>query len=159
MAPASEHGTLARGPAGTRLTDGFEVLRLDGDRPATIVSVESVGGESSLRFLGAYVAGPERKLGAHAQLKGFPPRRKDLGEIVPAEGALVIPRDETRERIGYELLLGYEVVDDTEIGFRSEIVVTYRVDDEDYEWRSPARLVYCPDSATSDECFAAAGLR
>lgn len=159
MRPAPEHGSIVEGPVGRRLTDGFEILQLGGDRPATILSVESVGGDGSLKYLGAYLAGPDRKLAAYTQPEGFPPTTRGLGEIIPAEGAVIEPREQTRRRLGYELLLGYEIVDDSEIAFREEIVVTYRIDDTDYAWRAPAKLVYCPESATSEECFTKAGLR
>ena len=52
MRVLSEHGSLARGPVGKTFTDGFEVLHLNGDQDATIVSVHSNNGEG-LEFLGA----------------------------------------------------------------------------------------------------------
>lgn len=147
-----EHGTFATGPVGTTFTDGLDVLFLAGSRPATVVSVRSVGADTSLRFIGAMIAGPTRSQAGWSQLKGYPPRLAALGPLVDAEGAVIDPREETRQRLGYELLLGYEVVDDTTVDHRSAIEVTYEVDGKQYLWRSPARLVYCPPDKTNEEC-------
>lgn len=150
------HGSLVHGPMGTVVTDGSELLLLAGDEPATIVSVQSHGGEQALRFLGAMVAGPDRKLGAWTQLGGYPPRLKKLRDIVPAEGANITPRDETRNDLGYELLLGYEVIDDSEQVSRTSVEVVYEVGGERFRWVSPATLAYCPASMKSEECIAGA---
>ena len=69
---------------------------------------------------------------------------------------MITPRDQTRGEIGYELLLGYRVIDDETITWRSTVEVVYRVGDQEYLWRSPARLVYCPRDLKSDECRAEA---
>lgn len=144
----SSHGSLVEGrPVGARITDGFEHLALYGDLDATILDVRSIGGEEALEFLGAYVAGPERRYAAWVQLEGFPPTKPALGPIVPAVGAVIKPRHETRGKpgIGYELLLGYEVLDDSRIAARTLVEVDYRVGAMLYTWRSPAALVYCPE--------------
>ncbi len=152
MRVLNEHATLARGPVGTTFTDGFDVLHLEGDQPATIVSVDSRHGDG-LEFLGAMLAGPDRKLAAWAQLPGYPPSKPQLGEIVEAEGAVIQPRSQTRGEIGYELLLGYRVVDDTALSSRSTVEIVYRVDDQEYLWRPPSRLVYCPQGRSGRDCF------
>lgn len=153
MKVISEHGTLARGYVGTRFTDGFDVLFLGGTNNAQIISVRSVGGEDSLEFLGAMLAGPQRKQAGWSQLKGYPPHNAALGPLVEAEGAVIEPREQTQRRLGYELLLGYEVVRDSEVASRSQIEVTYRIGDQDYVWTSLARLVYCPAREKSEDCF------
>ena len=150
------HGTLARGPVGTRFTDGFDVLFLDGDAPAEIVSVSSVGGDEGLRFLGAMIAGPERRLAGWSQLPGYPPTEPGLRQPIGADGATVEPVSQTRKGMGYELLLGYEVIDEGALTARTAVEVVYRVDGKDYLWRSESQLVYCPEAMTGDECFAAA---
>lgn len=151
------HGSLLRGQVGTRVTDGLDVLFLDGEQPAEVLAVRSVGGEEGLRFLGARLAGPERRIAAWSQLPGYPPSKPAMGELVDAVGAVVLPREETPRRMGYELLLGYEVVDDSEPVWRSAIEVVYRVGGEDYLWQSPSMLVYCPEGMTGDQCFEIAG--
>lgn len=147
-----EHATLARGPVGTTFTDGFDVLHLEGDQPATILEVRSHHGDG-LEFLGAMVAGPDRRLAAWAQLPGYPPSKRRLGELVQAEGAVVDPLRRTRREIGYELLLGYRVVDDSAVSSRSSVEIVYRVGTKEYLWRSPSRLVYCPEDQEADACF------
>lgn len=152
MRSVVEHGMLAEGDEGDRFTDGAEVLQLLGSKEAELVRVETVGGEETFRQLGVMVAGPDRGLAAINSLRGYPPRDQRLGEIVDAEGTTVQPRDETRSGIGYELLVGYEILDDTEVGYRSGLKVIYRVDGELFEWSSPARLLYCPKSMQYEEC-------
>ena len=66
---------------------------------------------------------------------------------------MILPRDQTRGGIGFELLLGYEVVDDDELAFRSGVEVTYRIGDVEYLSVSPGQLVYCPEEMDSDDCF------
>lgn len=152
-----EHGSLAKGTVGTRFTDGFEVLQLQGDAPATIVSVRSVSGEHAMRFLGAKIAGPTRKYAAWSRLPGYPPSEKALGPLTDAEGASIRARDQTQQRMGYELLLGYEIVADDQIAARTEVQVTYQVGDRTYLWTSPAALVYCPEDEDPDICMKAGG--
>lgn len=151
-----EHGIVIPGQRGSVFTDGFEVLRLEGDEPAKIVSIRSVGGESTFKFLGALMAGPDRRDGAISYLPAFPPRDSSLGPLVDAVGARIEPRVETRNGMGYELLIGYEVIDDTRVGYRAAVEVTYTVGDETYLWRSPGRMLFCPQGRTSEECNAEA---
>lgn len=152
MAVPEEHGTLARGPMGTRFTDGFDVLYLGGEETARIISVESVGEHEGLEFEGALIAGPDRRFGAFSQLEGFPPVEPRLGDVIEAAGAEIRPASQTRNEIGYELLLGYEVSNPSQVWYRTEIRVTYEVGDTEYLYVSPSQLVYCPDAMTSDEC-------
>lgn len=147
-----EHGMVAEGEAGSTFTDGFEVLQLSGQESATIVTVESVGGAATFRQLGAMLAGPDRKFASTTYYRTYPPTDRALGELVPAEGAVLQPKDETRNGMAYELLVGYEIVDDSRVGYRSGLEVTYRVGDELFLWESPARLLYCPEPMESDEC-------
>lgn len=149
----NRHAYVVTGPEGKQFTDGFEVLYLNGAAPAEIVSVESVGGDSAFKFLGAQLAGPRRKYGAVQETPGFPPTDPALGPIVDAEGATVEPRAKTRQRIGYELLLGYEVIDDSTLAQRTAVEVTYRVGGDTYKWTSPGVLVYCPGGQNAEECL------
>lgn len=121
------------------------------------MSVRSVGGEDALNYLGAKIAGPNRKYAGWSRLPGFPPHKKALGPVIDAEGATIRPRDQTRRNMGYELLLGYEIVADHEIATRTAVQVTYRIADRTYLWTSPAALVYCPANEDSNTCREAGG--
>lgn len=147
---------VIREPAETIFIDRLEILRLEGRDPAVLLHVESVGGDGAFRYLGAMIAGPDRKLAAVTYLEGFPPDDGSLGEIRPAIGAQIRPVTETTGGKGYELLIGYEVEDDTKVALRTGIVVTYRVGAREYVWRSPARLLYCSASMPTDRCEAVA---
>ncbi len=50
--------------------------------------------------------------------------------------------------MGFELILGYEVVDDSAVATRTAIEVTYGVGTERFLWKSPAQLVYCPSGSS-----------
>lgn len=152
MEVVGDHGIVVVDERGTVFTDGLEVLRLEGTEPATIVSVNSVGGEDTFRYLGALVAGPDRRDGAVSYLRRFPPKDRALGELVEAVGAQIHPRSQTRHEKGYELLLGYEVTDDSQVGYRTAVEVVYRVGDKEYLWRSPGRILFCPEPMDSSEC-------
>ena len=149
------HGTIVRGQSGERFTDGFEVLRVAGDKPAIITSVRSVGADSTLKLLGAKIAGPDRKLGAWTYLPNWPPTKPALGPLVDAEGAHLLPRSEIDGK-GYELLIGYELGEISEMSTRTRVEVDYTVDGKDYVFRSPAALTFCPDNNSDDECLDAA---
>jgi hypothetical protein len=153
---APEHGMVAEGQQGTVFTDGLEILQLQGSQPATIVRVESVGGSETFRHLGTKLAGPDRRLAAEGYLEGFPPQTRSLGKLVEAEGAVIQPAEQTPGGKGYELLIGYEIVDGAQVGYRTGVEVTYQVGEDLYSWRSPARLLYCPPSMKPNRCRAAA---
>lgn len=153
---STEHGIVAEGQTGSVFTDGFEVLQLGGAQEATIVKVESIGGSETFRHLGSQLAGPDRKIAASSYIKGFPPADDTLGELTQAEGAVIVPVAETRRSMGYELLVGYEILDDTQIGYRAGLRITYRVGDEEFVWESPARMLYCPVPQKSADCRAEA---
>jgi hypothetical protein len=146
---------IVREPVGKQFTDGFEVLDLGGEEPAVIRAVASVGGDGVIEQLGALLAGPDRKYAAEQLLTGYPPRQPRLGALQDAVGATIQPRDDTRDRLGYELLVGYRSTSD-EIGIRTEIVVDYEVDGVLYRRRFPATLVYCPPRLAEQECSDAA---
>lgn len=149
--PFPPHGMFIGDPVGRRFTDGLEVLLLQGSQPARIMSVRSVGGSQSLRHVGTMLAGPERELDAVQKMPGFPPREPRLGVLDPAVGARILPEAQTRDGLGYELLVGYEVVS-SEVAMRSGIEVTYRVSGQTYVQFLPARIVYCPKPRSPAEC-------
>ncbi len=146
------HGQIVQFAAGTTFTDGFEVLDLRGDAPARLVSVTSVGAEQALQQVGVRVAGPDRNLAASSLMRGFPPTERGLGTVRTLQQTLLRPRHQTRDRMGYELLVGYRVVDDTQVAAREKLVVRYRAAGQEHELVLPARLVYCPPEMPSRTC-------
>lgn len=152
MRPVGEHGMIAEARAGERFTDGLAVLQVTGEEPARIVSVESVGGNGAFRQVGALLAGPGRKIGAVGYAAEFPPKDRALGDLVEAEGAVLQPVAQTRNEMAYELLVGYEVLDDTEVGYRAGLRVRYEVAGDEFVWNAPARLLFCPDGMETADC-------
>ena len=146
-----EHGYVVKAREGRIFTDGFDVVRVDGDAAITIKSVNSVGGEDTLGYLGARIAGPHREVGATQVMRGFPPSAPSLGRVVPAVGATLKPRSQSGV-IGYELLLGYKITDNT-LGGRATIKVVYESDGRTYESVIHARLVTCPGGLSSRVCM------
>ena len=143
MVVGSEQGSALTRPVGTELTEGVQVLWLEGDEPGTLKKVELVGGEEGVQLIGAEVLPPPRKAGAIQFLVGWPPQQTqeiDLSTAVPAEGARIGTESESEE--GWELLLGLRVVKD---GFwhRRFIRVTYQVGDDEYRVDLPTTLTLC----------------
>ncbi|MFY9915806.1 MAG: hypothetical protein WAK18_14140 [Nocardioidaceae bacterium] len=159
---ASSHGPIAPQPnhgsivditrVGAVKADGHETLRLSGDSPATITNVEVIGGEESMKFLGAMVAGPGRKFGAKQLFHRYPPppHTNGLGSVEPAIGAVLQP---TTGPDSYELLIGFRYIADT-FAARSTVIVSYTVDGKRYRADLHARWVTCPTTMTNDECSA-----
>jgi hypothetical protein len=155
MQPSNAHGWIIRGETGKRFTDGFEVLEVSGTKPATITSVRSIGGSTALKFLGAKIAGPGRKL-TYERLQGWPPTKAALGPLSDAVGARLLPRKQTRLEMGYELLVGYELEDASKLVMRTRLEVNYTVAGKDYVYRIPGSLIVCPKGTTDDACLDAA---
>ncbi len=146
---------IVREPVGAEFTDGFEVLVVEGDEPAIIRRVVSVGDDGVLEPLGALVAGPDRRYGAVQLIRGYPPAQARLGTVEDAVGFEVLPRSETRKEMAFELLVGYRAVKD-EIGVREDIRVEYEVDGQLFSRSLGAGMLYCPPRFSDDECSAAA---
>lgn len=136
---------------GTRFTDGFSVLSNGGDRPITLLRVEQQLTGAGLEPLGAYVAGQDRRV-TMQQVGHFPPRLKRLGTIEALAGA-VIPVGETptERKVGYELLLGYEVTSPGR-STRASFTVFYEVDGEEYQQTFPSTLAICAPVDYEGEC-------
>ena len=105
------HAAAVRPAPGETFTDGYEVVKVVNTSALVITRVESTGGEQSLRYEGAMVAGADRRLGAIQMLPDFPPEDPRLGPLLEAEGATLSGAGEAAE-LGYELLLGYTWIDD-----------------------------------------------
>ncbi|QCX28502.1 hypothetical protein [Nocardioides jishulii] len=135
------------GVAGASFTEGLDVVRLLADDPITITAIRSVGGDESLRYEGALIAGPDRKIGAVQILDGFPPSDPDLGDTTPAEGYVMTDAG----RMGYELLLGYTWVG-AEKTARTAIEVHYERRSRAHVQTIAAGLAVCPRGESTASC-------
>ena len=130
---------------GKTFTDAFNVLLVQGDQPARIISVESLQKGSSLVFLGARIAGPKRKEGEQEVLPGFPPvSGAAFGPLAPPAGYVVKPQQSTDGR-GYELLMGYRM-SGTTLTIRQGIRIRYEVAGQKYQVDFESAMVGCPAS-------------
>ena len=150
---AGEYGQVVSTSVGMRFTDASLPLYVRTDSPITLLSVESIGGSGSAKFLGAKVADDSRVLGSFQTFDRWPPGVRELA-IVPidASGAVIPPRDETRKRIGYTLLLGYRVTH-ARFGVRTGVRLVYRQGTEVFEQTLPAHVVFCPQPQKQPRCL------
>lgn len=135
-----------RFPVGTTFTDGLQKFVISGTRPATIEDVQAIGTTSGMKFLGASVAGEDRRWAAIESMPSYPPTQSSLGSIRPAAGAVVRPG-----RVGAELLLGMKI---TKPGIqqRPGIRVIYSIAGQKYQVDYHATIVNCPRGFSYKEC-------
>lgn len=155
--PALDPGPLGSGvedpygsvvpAAAPTFTDGMVLLRLQGDRPATIESV-SVDADG-LELVGAQVSGAGRRVAAVQYQPSWPPGARFGPHRAEAVGAVVRPRSE--DPMGTELLLGYRILPGA-TGAQRSVTVRYRVDGRAYAWTTPYALVVCPVGVAQEEC-------
>lgn len=107
-----------------------------------------------MEYLGALIAGPDRKFGAKQLLNKYPPIPHTLGfgAVEPAIGAVLQPNTGPDS---YELLIGFRYIAD-KFAARSTVIVSYTVDGKKYRADLHARWVTCPTTMTDDECSARA---
>jgi hypothetical protein len=151
------HGFLTDVRLGETMTDGQEKLDL-GNEPAIITGITVVGGNHSLKYLGALIASPQRRLaGVTQQFRTYPPKAHYVaGTLSPAVGAVLKPVAQTRGGVwGYELLIGYRYIADR-VDARTTICINYTVDGVAFVLDDPARLVTCPTTMSDDRCYAVA---
>lgn len=136
--PSNAHGTaLDMFDVGDRFTYGLNTISLAGTHAAVIKDVEVIGLDDGVRFLGAQLGGPDRKIGAWQILETWPPRHpktdpRPLGTPIP-------PESEGRD---WELFIGLEVTAPGRFlsdGWR----VTYEVDGRTYRHTIPAYVLIC----------------
>jgi hypothetical protein len=147
-----KHAWVRSAQAGEVFTDGTDLLQLNGMRMATIVSVDSVGGDNTLKFLGASIAEPRRKYTTTQETSGWPPTDLAAHNVVPAVGAAIKPLAKTWHRQGYELLLGYRI-ERSDYSVRAGVRITYRVGQKTYEATIPSLLVMCPPKRPAGGCM------
>ena len=133
---------------GDRFTYGMNTISLAGTHPAVIKDVEVIGLDDGVRFLGARLGGPNRRLGAWQVLHTWPPRHPKT-DPRPLETPIT-PRAEGRT---WELFIGFEIskpgrfVSD---GWR----ITYEVNGRTYRHTIPARVLICTryEDGSSRKC-------
>lgn len=135
------HGGAVTLRTGAVFTDGFEILSVAGDKPATIESVSLVG-NGGLELLGAKVAPPDRRVGFVQFLQGWPPIGPALRgtRLTDAVGASITPT--APGTAGWELFVGIRVTG-AGVVKRDGIRVGYTVAGEHFTATFPARLVVC----------------
>ncbi|MBO9520069.1 MAG: hypothetical protein J7518_00915 [Nocardioidaceae bacterium] len=159
MGQDGRSGYVLRNDTPRLFTDGFAVLALGGNRPATLLKVESLGGESTFEFLGAKLAAPDRELAQQQVLPGWPP--KGIGaDVFDAENVKVQPLKKTYNESGYEILMGYRLKSDVP-AVRTGIRITYRIGAKTYRAVIPSAFALCapgqPDTACADNAYEVAG--
>ena len=135
---------------GSVFTDGSNVLDVHGGQPVTIVSVDSVGG-SSLTFLGAKVASPERQYTTTTKFAGWPPHGLKAKGVEDAAGKTITPTSKNWHQQPYELLLGYRVNADS-LSTRTGVRVVYKVGDKTYQVTMPSLVTTCPTDQDLQAC-------
>jgi hypothetical protein len=130
--------TLDMFKVGDRFTYGLNTVSVEGTGTAIIKDVRVVGLDDGVRFLGARLGGPNRRLGAWQLLPGWPPRhpRTDPRPLTtPITSRSVDP-------IEWELFIGLEILEHGRFlseGWR----ITYEVDGRTYRHTIPARILVC----------------
>lgn len=123
------------------MTDGFWVLRLNGDEPAVIDDVR-IEGDPGLEQLGVKLAAPGRPIGTVQLTENWPPVDDELLPqkfIVVAIGQEISTHDD-----GLELLIGMKAA---EKGYleREGVTVDYTVGDRAYTAHLPISVFICTD--------------
>lgn len=149
----NQHGYVVRYKVGEVFTDGYERIKLSGNKPAILERVELVGpGMDHFEVVGVLLAGPHRRVGAVQVYDGFSahppdPIGRQLGKLVPAEGARLAPG-----RVGSALQIGLKVVKPG-LAVRAGVRLYYTVGDERYTAYQPGAIVNCPHEMSDDDCF------
>lgn len=158
--PTAGGGPLVAAPAqawvlpatkGRTFTDGSNVLDVRGSTPIKVVSVTSIGGTTSLQFLGAKVASPRRQYTTTNEFNGWPPRDIRASFVLDAGGQSVSPTAGNWHRQPYELLLGYRVIS-TDFAVRTAVRVVYESAGKTYQQDFPSLIAVCPPSEDLQKC-------
>ena len=149
IVPAN-YGWLRPAAVGQTFTDGLMTVMNQGDEPLQIVDVGADFEGDGVRFLGAYVAGPDRTVGGIQNLDEYPPTAPELGTLTPAEGALLQPYATTDGK-GHEILLGYTVLEPGRHE-RPDVTFTYEYDGQQWTQTSEAELVICAGPQEPPDC-------
>ena len=144
----SGHGYSFSHSAGEAFTDGFEVLDVEGDEPATVESVELLGSRG-FDLLGAMFVGPGREIGAIQLLFHWPPVPQDFGgaEIIEAEGATL--STESENSWGWELLVGMSAAREGRVT-RDGVAVSYTVGGVRYRAELRGEIIVCSSPRSQD---------
>ena len=153
-----------RATPGYVFTDGSVHLDVRGDKPVTIISVTSLGGAPSLKFLGSEAAYPRRTYTDVTRYDGWPPRRGcdphgheerclQASRVAPTAGLVVTPTATNWHHMPFELLLGYRIVS-RRYAVRTGIRVVYKSGGVVYQAVWHPKIVICPPWRDEDKCLA-----
>ena len=136
---------------GKTFTDGFAVIDLQGEEPATLLKVESLGGSPGLEYLGARIASPQRIYATQQSMAEWPPKVFDAETFEP-ENLTIEPTSKTYNTQGYEVLMGYRITGKGP-AVRTGIRVTYRIGRTTYRAVLPSAIGICAPQVTEDACL------
>ena len=141
-------GMTARKNVGQVFSNGSMVVFNLGPDPIRIVSVRPEIDGDGLTYLGAYVAGPERRYGFNQTDSHFPPTARSLGIVLPAEGAELAPG--TREaKEGVEVFMGFEISGPGRTTVPS-VDITYEVDGDRHTSSWTQTMAICTEGEEAD---------
>ena len=140
-------------PPGEEVTFGHVVLSNPGNSVATL---EKVSFEpplpDNLLLLGIRVASdPDRQLATVGADIGYPPDDKDIGRLVPLEGAKVPSKSTPEGERGAALIMGFRLRDGDLAGFR-QVHVHYRIGSRRYKAELDHAFIVCSTTAHPDGC-------
>lgn len=141
---------------GDRFTDGSSVLDLGGHQPIRVISVESVGGSQSLRFLGARLVSPHRKFTDFLRADDWPPSNLPARKLYGIHDVVVTPNRSNFHHEPYQLVLGYEVIS-SEFAVRRGVRVRYEAGGKTYEVMMRNQIAACPPGMDQRVCMDRAG--
>jgi hypothetical protein len=131
------HGQAIVADVGDQLTAGLLVVNNRGERDLEVLSVTPRINGDSLRYLGAKVAGHDRRFAAVPHFPIWPPPTSPDMPTVSAANGFTLPAGVEHALQGVELLLGFEVtapgrstvtavdVKYREVGSRAELSATF----------------------------------
>jgi hypothetical protein len=123
---------------GDRFTYGLNTVSIEGTGTATIKDVRAVGLDDGVRFLGAQLGGPNRRIGAWQILHTWPPRHPKT-DPRPLHTPIT---SSSADPIEWELFIGLEITEPGRFlieGWR----ITYEVNGRTYRHTIPARILIC----------------
>lgn len=109
LAGPPPNGFATHAAVGEVFTNGQLIIFNVGHADLTVLKVTPTLTGDGLRYLGARIAGMDRKLGSNQESPGFPPREPFFGPLGPAHGS-VLHTGRPWARRGVEVLLGFKVI-------------------------------------------------
>jgi len=138
---------------GKPFSDAFETFFIEADEPITITKLELIDTPSEMKLVDVVVAGEQRT--SNFQFEPvYPPVEHDMGPMVPAIGATLLPLDQQGDGLmGYTIIMAITV---TEPGrwVRGGYHLEYEMGGVTYGWDAVAEITVCTPEYLEqhDEC-------